>query len=335
MTQKERVCAALRHEEGDAIPYMINIDPEVEERLDAYYGGRERWPQYENCLAGTGWEWQRERLEGNRFRDPFGVIWREGNIFQPIEPVLKGPNMEGCEWPEALVTDEDVEAVRRFCSENKAKFTIYTLGLLLFERSWALRGFENILADFVENPSFVEALYDRLTQLQLDALDKLLPLPLDSITFGDDFGQQNGLIMGPRYWRRYLKPRLAMLYGKVRDAGKVVRIHSCGDNSEIMGELIEIGVQIFNPFQPEAMDVFEMKRRYGKSICFEGGIGTQVTLPRGTPQQVREEVATCARVLGEGGGYIMTTTKPIRPEVPTENAVACLEAIIEESQRRG
>ena len=210
---------------------------------------------------------------------------------------------------------------------------MFGLGLVFFERTWALRGMENILLDFALHPEFVAELFDKLMQLELDALDKVLHLPLDCIQFGDDFGAQKGLIMGTDYWREFLKPRLAKMYGKARDAGKVVGIHSCGDNTPIMDDLIEIGVQILNPFQPEAMDAFEMKRLYGKKITFNGGIGTQVTLPYGTPEEVRQEIRTCARVLSKDGGYIMQTTKPIRPEVPTENAVAALETIIQEAHK--
>ena len=171
-------------------------------------------------------------------------------------------------------------------------------------------------------------------QLHLDALDKILHIKaLDCIRFGDDFGGQKGLLMGQTHWQKFFKPRLRKMYGKARDAGKVVSIHSCGDNSEIMADLIEIGVNIFNPFQPEAMDIFEMKRKYGKQIVFNGGIGTQRNLPYGTPDDVREEIHTAARVLGKDGGYIMETTKPLRPEVPTENAVAALETIIEEAYK--
>jgi uroporphyrinogen decarboxylase len=192
---------------------------------------------------------------------------------------------------------------------------------------------ENILMDLVESPAFVEELLDGLMQMHLDALDKLLPLPFDSIRFGDDFGAQKGLIMGLRYWRKYLRPRLAKMYGRARAAGKIVSIHSCGDNSEIMGDLIDIGVQIFNPAQPEANDLPALKKKFGRHITFEGGIGTQHTLPLGTPDEVRQEVRGCRRDLAPGGGLIMTTTKPIRPDVPTANAAACVEAIIAEAHK--
>jgi uroporphyrinogen decarboxylase len=109
-------------------------------------------------------------------------------------------------------------------------------------------------------------------------------------------------------------------------------IHSCGDNSPIIEDLIEIGVDIFNPFQPEAQDVYAMKREYGKYITFDGGIGTQELLPRGTPEQITAEVERLCAEIGRGGGFILGTTKPILPDVPTENAVACFEAIVGQAE---
>lgn len=329
MTCKERVYAALRFEEADIIPYNISIDPPVAERLDAYYGGRENWPKYENHFAGLGWEIRAEELGTNTWRDPFGVVWQDGTIFHITEPVLPEPDLEGLQVPE-IIRDSQVPEIEAFCRQHADKFTLYSFGMLFFERAWALRGMENLLMDFHLHPEFVNELLDLLMQLHLDALDKILHLKaLDCIQFGDDYGQQCGLLMGPPLWREFLKPRLARMYGKVRDAGKVVAIHSCGDNTPILEDLIEIGLQILNPFQPEAMDVFAIKRQYGQRLVFNGGIGTQRALPHGTPDQVREEIWRAARELGRGGGYIMETTKPLRPEVPTENAAAALETIIE------
>ena len=331
MTCKERVYQALNFQESDIIPYNIGVHADVVQRLNEYYGGRDKWPKYENHFVSKGWNWHQD-LGNDLFKDPFGVTWHQGTIFRIVEPVLKEPNLKDFQWPE-LIRDQDVPEIEKFCENYKSKFTMYGFGLLFFERAWSLRGMENILMDFVLYPEFIEELFDNLMQLQLDALDKILHLPLDCIRFGDDFGAQKGLIMGTGYWREFLKPRLAKMYGKARDAGKVVAIHSCGDNTEIMDDLIEIGVQILNPFQPEAMDIFKMKEIYGEKITFDGGIGTQVNLPFGTPEEIRQEIRTCARVLSKGGGYIMETTKPLRPEVPTENAVAALETIIEEVYR--
>ncbi|MBM4046975.1 MAG: hypothetical protein FJ279_17875 [Planctomycetes bacterium] len=335
MTPRETVLSAVQHRETDVIPYVLSIDPEVRQRLDAHYGGPDKFPKHTAFFAGSGVNWRGPGpapAPGTRFRDIFGVEWQQGNIFHIVQPALREPSLKGYQFP-TLVQDSDLPAVRQMCEKNKDRFTSYGFGLTFWERAWALRGMDGILMDMVDAPAFVEELLDRLMQLHLDGLDKVLPLPVDSIRFGDDFGAQKGLIMGVRYWRKFIKPRLARMYGKARAAGKFVSIHSCGDNSEILGELIDLGVQIFNPSQPEANDLPALKKRYGKSITFEGGVGTQVTLPRGTPDQVREEVRRCRKMLGVGGGLILTTTKPLRPEVPTANAVAAVETIIEEAHK--
>ena len=333
MTCRERVYQALNYQESDVIPYNISVEGTVAERLDEHYGGRDKWPKYENHFAGAGWAWHKEDIGEDLFRDPFGVVWHQGTIFEIVEPIMKEPSLKGFQWPE-LVSDDDIPGIEKFCEDRKDKFTMYGFGLLFFERAWALRGMENILMDFVIHREFVDELLDKLMQLQLDALDKILHLPFDCVRFGDDFGAQKGLIMGTGYWRELLKPRLAKMYGKARDAGKVVAIHSCGDNTEIMDDLIEIGVQILNPFQPESNDIFEMKRVYGNRITFDGGIGTQEILPYGTPEEVRQEIEDCARVLSKNGGYILGITKGIRAEVPVENAVAALETIEAEVHRK-
>jgi uroporphyrinogen decarboxylase len=95
--------------------------------------------------------------------------------------------------------------------------------------------------------------------------DEIARFPFDGIRFGDDWGAQRGMLMGPNRWRQFLKPRLAKIFDKARRQGLVVMVHSDGDIMEIIPDLIEIGVQILNPIQPESMDIFKIKRLFG---CF-------------------------------------------------------------------
>ncbi|MBD3292486.1 MAG: hypothetical protein GF393_06150, partial [Armatimonadia bacterium] len=165
----------------------------------------------------------------------------------------------------------------------------------------------------------------------LELVDRVADLPIDGIRFGDDFGGQRGLIMGTPAWREFLKPRLARMYARAHEHGFDVWIHSCGDNSPGIEDLVEIGVDVFNPFQPEAQDVYDMNRQVGDRMTFEGGIGTQELLPMATPERIREEVERLCTEIGAGGGFIISPTKPIMPDVPTANAVACVEAILEQA----
>jgi len=143
---------------------------------------------------------------------------------------------------------------------------------------------------------------------------------------------QKGLIMGPQIWRKFLKPRLKKIYNSVKMAGKLVMIHSCGDNSEIMGDLIETGVDIFNPTQPEAMNIYELKSKWGSQITFDGGIPSQ-KLPFYSPKEIREIVIKTRSIMSKGGGYILSPTKEIRWDTPPETAITLIREIVHPSQK--
>jgi uroporphyrinogen decarboxylase len=149
---------------------------------------------------------------------------------------------------------------------------------------------------------------------------------IDAVYFGDDWGQQHGLIMGPQCWREFIFPQLQRMYQTVREAGKFVMIHSCGDVDELFDDLIGIGLNCFNPFQPEVMDVLDLMRTYRGRLTFHGGLSTQRTLPHGSVEDVRTE--TC-RLLEEGamGGYIFAPAHAVEGDVPIENMLAFLETV--------
>ena len=334
MTPRDRVLMALRHEQPDFTPYEIPIDPQVAERLDEHYGSQDWRARIVGHTAGYGVPDGRVTLEeGSGYRDAWGCVWHTKNIFHTTQVPLPEPTLDGYEMPQ-LLTDEVVAAARESAQANAAspqrRFYRAGSGMTFFERAWALRGMEGLLMDLVAEPRFVGELMDRLMEWHLPMIEAFGAIPeVDAIYFGDDFGAQHGLIMGTKWFREVLKPRLKIMYGRAHELGKYVFIHSCGDNSPIIEDLIEIGVDIFNPFQPEAQDVYAMKREYGKHITFEGGIGTQGLLPRGTPEGIRTEIRRLKQEIGQGGGFIVSPTKPILPDVPTENAVACVETILE------
>jgi uroporphyrinogen decarboxylase len=259
-------------------------------------------------------------------------VWANKGIFHTVQRPLPEPTLDGYELP-AVYTPEEHARIQAFAEANAASpnraFCRAGFGTTFFERAWALRGMEDLLIDMVGNPQFADRLFDALMEWHFPAIDGLGSIPeVDAIYFGDDFGSQRGLIMGERWFRRYLKPRLKVLYERAHSRGKYVFIHSCGDNTAIFPDLIEIGVDIFHPFQPEPQDIYALKREYGRDITFNGGIGTQQLLPRGTSQQVRAEIRTMLREIGKGGGFIAEPTKPIMSDVPTENIVACIEELV-------
>jgi uroporphyrinogen decarboxylase len=187
---------------------------------------------------------------------------------------------------------------------------------------------EELLAGMITNSQFVNRLLDRLTEYFVGVVDYLGQFPeLDCIYYGDDWGQQQGLIMGPVQWRRYIKPRLKIIHKHIKSIGKYIYIHSCGDIREILPDMIELGIDLYDPFQPEALDIFELKRVYGKDIAFLGGISLQKTLPFGTPDEVRLETRRNCEMLSKNGGYIAAPAHAVTRDVPCENIHAMYDEL--------
>lgn len=263
------------------------------------------------------------------FRDHFGVVWNR-TVDQDIGMVngllLPEATLAGYQFPE--VDAEFYRTIyRRFVAKNSSRFRLGGIGFSLFERAWTLRGMDNLLADMLEHPDFVDDLLDQIMDYNLKVIKLALEFDIDAIHFGDDWGQQQGTIMGPALWRRFIKPRLKEMYALVKKHGKFVSQHSCGDVQLLFPDLIEIGLDIFNTFQPEIMDVIAMKREYGQYLTFWGGISTQRLLPFATPQQVSATVREMCQKLGQNGGYICAPTHDIPRDVPVENIVAMIEVL--------
>jgi uroporphyrinogen decarboxylase len=201
----------------------------------------------------------------------------------------------------------------------------------LFECAWILRGMENLLADFLLNPAFATALLDRLTESAIYAARRMAFADVDVLTTGDDVGTQRGMMMSLPTWRTWLKPRLAAVIAAAKEVKPdlLVSYHSDGNVEPVIPELIEIGVDILNPVQPECMDPVKLKREYGDRLAFSGTIGTQTTMPFGTPAEVKAVVKERIETVGRGGGLLLAPTHVLEPEVPWENVIAFMEAVDE------
>ena len=186
------------------------------------------------------------------------------------------------------------------------RFRVFEIGFSLWERAWTLRGLENMYADLLDHPRFARELLEAIAEWNLAQVRKALRYDIDGVYFGDDWGQQHGLQIGPRLWREFLRPPLERMFAEVKRAGRFVVVHSCGDVQELFDELIGMGLDCFNPFQPEVMDVFALLERYRGRLSFFGGLSTQRTLPYGSPEEVRRETR---RLLAAGRGGRL----PVRP----------------------
>jgi uroporphyrinogen decarboxylase len=198
----------------------------------------------------------------------------------------------------------------------------------LFENAWLLRGLERLLVDFIENEEFAAALLDRLCEFQVENARFLGNCRVDVLRTGDDVGTQRGMMMSPAMWRKWLKPRLARVIAAARSQKQDLHVfyHSDGDIRAIIPDLIEIGVDVLNPVQPECMDPAELKRLYGDRLAFWGTVGTQTTMPFGSPAEVKRVVKERIRTVGKHGGLLLAPTHVLEPDVPWENVVAFFEA---------
>ncbi len=336
MTPREIVLEQVRHGETGEVPYALPFEESVGGRLDQWFGSpdwRRRLKKYIVGVAAVDTNRQ-DPLDATHVRDPYGGVWRTDlRPWHLEETPLSGPTLDDYTFPdpEEFFRSDLKERAFRTCEENRDLFRIAHLGWGLFERSWNLRGFENVLMDAVLAPDFFEEMLDRLTDLYLAFIRYTGDLPVDAIMFGDDWGDQRGVIIGPDRWRQFLKPRWARLYEAAHDAGKIVIHHSCGSVADIMPDIIEIGMDVLESVQPEAagMDPYELKRKWGDKITFWGGLGSQSTIPFGTPEEIRSEVRSLRREMSHGGGYILAPAKPLQPETPTENAAALVEVFAE------
>ncbi len=343
MTPRERLIRSFSFEEVRPVPYTIWYDHETMEKLNAYYGGGEWQESIQDHILRLIVDWEpRDWIDSLHYRDVHGSVWRAGETPRIVRPALEEPSLEGFsiadyvpylragETPsstrhEPLPRVGFADAASYIERERKHKFVIVHYGFGLLECSWMIRGYENLFVDLLQNPSFCHGLYDMLLERHLRLVDALLELPCDGIIFADDYGDQRGVIIGPVLWRRFIRPRLAKLYDRVRRRGKWTFHHSCGNVSDIIPDLIEIGLDVLQCLQPEVQPVYKIKEQYGRDLRLWGGFGTQGTLPLGSPDEIRSEARRLRQVMGAGGGYCFSSSKPILKDVPAANAAAFIE----------
>ncbi|WP_394924053.1 uroporphyrinogen decarboxylase family protein [uncultured Robinsoniella sp.] len=197
----------------------------------------------------------------------------------------------------------------------------------IFETAWMLRGLEQLLIDFYEEPELIHELCEQITSLRITQAQKYAQTGVDIIRLGDDVATQLAPMISPCLYREFFQSRMK----RIVDAGKNINptvlyfLHSCGKVESMIPYFLEEGIDILNPVQPECNDLEKIARLYGDKISFWGGIGTQTTMPFGTPDDVGEKVRHVQRILGKNGGLLIAPSHILEPEVPWENITAFIE----------
>lgn len=374
MTSRERVCTALRRETPDRVPLDIggttvtSMDAVPYEALKARWGIGEETvymsrrahlviPDEETLrrlgvdtralvLGAPDGRPDRHNPDGS-ITDEWGVTWQradEGHHFNPVgAPLVNATraDLDRYPWPDPADPGRTRGLRERALAHRAAGYAVtLSLPVGIGHLYQYLRGYEGFLVDLMVDPSFADALLDRLLEVWLaiarSALDAVGDV-VDVVMFPDDVAFQDRPMLRPDVYRRFIKPRHRQMVELIRARSEAaVLYHSCGAVATLIADFIDIGIDALNPVQVSAEgmgDTAALKRAYGDDICFWGGIDTHKVLPHGTSADVRAEVRRRIADLAEGGGYVVAAVHDIQMDVSPENIIAMAEAVQESGER--
>jgi uroporphyrinogen decarboxylase len=287
--------------------------------------------------------WTPPPAEPGTFIDIWGITWRQafygdGCYYWELarNPLAEASieDLESYPWPDPLdpgFTAGLAEDARALYEETDYAIMADGGFKSFWEMGYMLRGLEQMLMDLVLNPEFVKALMSKLLEINKAGTERFLDLAgpyIQVFRAADDLATQRGPLMSPQTFRTLLKPFYQEYFDFVNSKTEAkIFYHSCGNVTDLVDDLVEIGVDILNPVQVAAIgDTAELKTRFGDKVTFWGAIDTQHVLPHGTVAEVEAEVRNRIRDLGPGGGYVVGPVHNIQPDVPPENIVAMAEA---------
>jgi uroporphyrinogen decarboxylase len=323
---------------------QISFTPEFAARLEQEMGlgddayQLERALDQDMLLTTLGWATSYYQ-EGAEYVDEWGVGWRSVGYSTPYgvghytdfghHPLAQDGAIDSYRPPDPHRPELYKDAEWLVEHHRDEYWIVGVTVTTIFETAWALRGYEQMLVDFGLNPDLAEQILDIPYHYHLVVAKKLVQMGVDMIWLGDDVGAQNAMLISPRMWRKFLKPRMASFVGELKAINPDVKVayHSDGSIYPIIPDLVEIGLDVLNPIQPASMDPARLKKEYGDHLCFWGTIDEQHTLPFGSPEDVRTEVQTRLETIGRNGGLILGPTHSVQLDTPMENFRAMVEAI--------
>ena len=338
MTNRQAIINSFKHIPSDLVPYSLRMETGIVAKLNDYYGTAD-WQNkirsYINWLPVVDTIGTRD-IKNGRQADAYGSIWIKSPHGVPVQekPALDVPSLKNYQWPASSVfTNPLIEKIgeyKRQC-EDIGRYRLLKFSWGLFEQSWAIRGFENMLTDILIEQEFYGELLGRLAENFMAMLRACRDIPADGIMIAEDWGMQTGTIVSPDLWRKFFKPHWKIIADEIHGQKKDLIVHCCGSYEALLPDAVELGIDCMESVQPEAfnMNPYKLKQKYGKDISFWGCLGNQSIIQFGTPEKIREEIHHLKREMSAGGGYILAAAKAIQAETPVENAAAVYEAFTE------
>lgn len=356
MTSRERILATLDRRSVDRLPVDIWHTPEVGEQLRKYAGTANDLDMYRKLgIDKIVWVFMGYKAasgestgsqvgagaESATSRTMWGVPLRGIQSGQAHYEEFGEPPMLGYEnasdvekypwWPD--VERFDYASAVSSAKEAHKDFAVIGPWVSFFEIYCQLRGIEQAMMDLVLYPDLVEAVLDRIENIQTEMMKRFFAQAkdyLDLVFISDDMGTQNSLLMSPEMWSRHLEPRMRRWCELVHSYGLKVFFHTDGAAEPLIAPLIECGIDVLNPIQHvcPGMETAELKRKYGRRVIFHGGVDNQNVLPFGTPEDVRKEVRMLLKTLGAGKeGFICASCHNIQAGTPVDNILAMIDEV--------
>ena len=348
MNKRENLLSIFRRQGYETIPVHYGMCPSLKERFDAYCKEHELdfdiEPAYESLSwiepapydRQAYWKYYDVDFKEGTYLDPMGVAHEPGSeaafhmtrMYHPMEHFDSVEQIEAYPFLDytGISGEKQAEEVKKLHKRGLA--ACGNMQCTVWETSWYLRGMENLMMDMMCEDPMAEVLLDKITDMAVKKAVIYAEAGADLLFLGDDIGMQNSIMMSEQLYCDWLKPRIAKVIEKAKEAKPdiLVLYHSCGYVTPFIPHLIEAGVDVLNPIQPECMDFQEIHDAYGEQLSFHGTIGTQTTMPYGTADDVRRAVFQNLDIAGRKGGLLAAPTHLLEPEVPVENGLAYLKA---------
>ena len=328
MTNRERIIKTIAFETVDFVPHSFEFTVEMLEKMKKYTKNDNFLQDIGNHISSFSLSEPFIEVKSGFFRDEYGVIWdrtKDKDIGVITNKCIASPeDLNNYDFP-AVNEDYIRSIMEQSVSLRDGNFHIVNLGFSLFERAWTLCGMENLLCYMITDPDFVHKLLGKICDRNLKIISIANEYEYDCFMFGDDWGQQRGLIIGVPHWREFIKPYLAKMYGAVKDTEHYIAQHSCGDLREIMDDVINLGLNIYQTFQPEIYGLDYAQKLRGR-LTIWGAISTQLDLPYRTQEEMKVITKKTLEAFCQGG-LIAAPTHAVPRDVPPENIMAVLSIL--------